>query len=309
MESSDVTATKDNLWKATGRNLVLFQKIELALKELVSLGSITVSGKTGKRGNPFENQSLGLVAAAFIQRHLPEVPLASPEIAQEPDEIILQSSYHISGEAAADLAERIRKAVPDRNRLAHRLLLDFDLATDSGRNAVLQWLEESHSEQSKLLDVLLDHHRILRESLQTITSFMQSEEGRSALFLPDIQGTAIIQRMLRAAKGLESSDGWLPVAEGAKGESRSEVAQTLERFEKKSLTDLMISSKLFEIRPEESVGGGRTLHFGRHLPWAIMTRATSHFRSGRRPSNTVPARRLKIRPVLPQRKLSGLDGR
>jgi hypothetical protein len=261
MQSSDVTTTKDDLWRATGRNLILFQRIESALKELVALGSITVSSKTGKRGNPFENQSLGLVAAAFIQRHLPEVPLASPEIAQEPDEIILQSSYHISGEAAADLAERIRKAVTNRNRLAHRLLIDFDLATDSGRNAALLWLEESHSEQSKLLEVLLDHHRMLRESLQTIISFMQSEEGESALFLPDIQGTDIIQRMLRAAKSQESSDGWLPVAEAAKGESRSEVTQTLERFGKKSLTDLMISSKLFEIRPEESMGGGTRMFY------------------------------------------------
>lgn len=256
MQSSDVASTKEDLSKGAGRNLLLFQRIELALKELVSLGSIILSSKTGKSSNPFENLSLGLVAAAFIQRHLPEVPPEIPEIAQEPDEIILQSSYHISGEAAADLAERIRKAVPDRNRLAHRLLLDFDLATDTGRNAALQWLEESHSEHSKLLDVLLNHHRMLRESLLAMISFMQTEEGKSALFLPDIQGTAIIQRMLGAAKSLESPEGWLPVAEAAKGESRSDVRRTLERFGEKSLTDLMISSKLFEIRPEVSMGGG-----------------------------------------------------
>lgn len=241
-----------------GRNLVLFQQIEHALKGLIELGSIHRSSATGVRPPPHQSQSLGLVAAAFVQRHLSNTPPVTPEVDLADDEIIFQGSFRIEGIAALELADKIMLAVPDRNRLAHLLITDFDLSCPDGLKAAAKWLDETHAKHSDLLESLRHHHRSIRESFQILAEFLTSEQGMVEMFLPDIQRHAIIQRMLRIAEARASAnpDGWISVSEAAKGEPRLDVQAALAHFGKKSLSELMLASRLFELKAEESAAGG-----------------------------------------------------
>jgi len=256
-----------------GRNLILFQQIEHALKGLIALGSICNSSISGLRPSLHQSQSLGLVAAAFIQRHLSSPHPVIPEVDLGDDEIILQSSFRIEGAAAVDLAEGIKRAVPDRNRLAHLLISDFDLSSGDGIRGASAWLDETHAEHTQLLEMLRQHHRSVREGFEIVAAFLISEQGMEEMLVPDIQRTAIIQRMLRVAEARSQAndDGWIPASDAAKGDSRSDVQLTLSNFGKKSLTELMLSSRLFELRAAESPGGGtrmlyRLARYGSLLP-------------------------------------------
>ena len=239
-----------------GRNLILFQHVEHALKGLITLGSISYSSTSGQHPSSHQSQSLGLVAVAFVQRHISTTSPLIPETDSADDEVIIQSSFQIEGAAAEDLANRIKRAVPDRNRLAHLLITDFDLSDAAGVEAATAWLDETFAEHTHLLEILKHHHRSVREGFQIIASFLSSEQGMAEMRLPHIQGTPIIQRMLLAAEAPGNAGSWIPISEAAIGESRVEVHQTLDRFGLKSLSELMLASSLFELKAEESASGG-----------------------------------------------------
>jgi hypothetical protein len=66
---TDYMTTDDGLLLKMGRNLVLFQQIEHILKGLVALSALkTTPSNSLITTDPVLKQSLGLVAAAFIQR-------------------------------------------------------------------------------------------------------------------------------------------------------------------------------------------------------------------------------------------------
>jgi hypothetical protein len=265
--------TKDTKLKGAlekiGRNLILFQHIEHALKGLITLGSISYSSTNGQRPFPHQCQSLGLVAVAFVQRHLSTTSPLFPETDSADDEAIIQSSFQIEGAAAEDLANRIKRSVPDRNRLAHLLITDFDLSDAAGVKAAAAWLDETFAEHTQLLEILKHHHCSVREGFQIIASFLSSEQGLAEIRLPHIQGTPIIQRMLLAAEAPGNAGSWIPISDAAKGESRVEVHQTLARFRLKSLSELMLASSLFELKAEESASGGTRMIYRLRSPGTV----------------------------------------
>jgi hypothetical protein len=265
---TDDTKHKGALEKI-GRNLILFQHIEHALKGLITLGSISHSSTSGQRPSFHQSQSLGLVAVAFVQRHLSTTSPLFPETDSADDEIIIQSSFQIEGAAAEDLANRIKWAVPDRNRLAHLMITDFDLSDAAGVEAATAWLDETHAEHTHLLETLKRHHRSVQEGFQIIASFLSSEQGMAEMRLPHIQDTPIIQRMLLAAEAPGNAESWIPISEAAKGESRVEVRQTLDQFGLKSLSELMLASRLFELTAEESASGGTRMLYRLKSPGAV----------------------------------------
>ncbi len=231
-----------------GRNLLLFQEIEHLLKGLVSMGSIHSSLKSGVRDGSQTKRSLGVVAATFLKRHLSAVPSETPEVPPLEDDIILQTSFCIGVTDEDSLAERIRRAVSDRNRLAHTVLVDFDLTTGTGMDGACRWLDESHAEHSGLVEI--------RESFLLTLTFLQSKEGMAEMLAHDIQSLPFVKRLRDKAAGVTDGDGWIPMGEGAKGVPRSEVDEALERSGIESLTDLMVASQLFEVRAEETARGG-----------------------------------------------------
>ena len=239
-----------------GRNLLLFQEIEHLLKGLVSMGSIHSSLKSGVRDGGQPKQSLGLVAATFLGRHLSEVPPETPEVPPLEDDVILQTSFCIGVTDEDSLAERIRRAVSDRNRLAHTVLVDFDLTTGTGMDGACRWLDESHAEHSGLVETLRDYHHEIRESFLLTLTFLQSKEGMAEMLAHDIQSLPFVKRLRDKAAGVTDGDGWIPMGEGAKGVPRSEVYEALERSGIQSLTDLMVASQLFEMRAEKDARGG-----------------------------------------------------
>lgn len=246
--------TNEELLQKIGRNLILFQKIEHVLKGLVALGALrTSSSATAKPADPVLKQSLGLVAAAFIQRHLGDW-MTEPEVKE--DEIAVFTSFRIDGPSSSELSELLLRAIPDRNLLAHLLIVDFDLSDREGQSAAVAWLDSSFDEHSRLLATLIDHHRALREGFNLIASFLQSKEGMNEFFLPDIQEAAVVQQLAKSVARPGTTDGWTYLAEAARAISGTEVQQALGRFGMKSLTELLAASRLFELRAEETPSGG-----------------------------------------------------
>lgn len=245
-------AANDEFLLKVGRNLILFQKIEHVLKELVALGAISISnGKVGAP-DPVLKQSLGLVASAFIQRHLGD---STSEPALKDNEVTVHTSFRIEGQVAAELTQMLLRAIPDRNRLAHRVIAEFDVSCNRGRRAAICWLDRSFSDHSPLLAALTNHQRTIRDGFREIVSFLQSKEGASAFFRLQVQGDRVVQQVVEAVAPAAGSNGWTLLADAARSLSRAEVRHTLRCFGMKSLTELLAASRLFELRAEESPSG------------------------------------------------------
>ncbi|RYD38784.1 MAG: hypothetical protein EOP85_16855, partial [Verrucomicrobiaceae bacterium] len=239
-----------------GRNLLTFQKIEYFLKGLVSLGSIHCSIKSGVRDSGHSKQSLGMVAATFLRKHLSEVPPETPEVIPQEGDMILQTSFCIETSEEEYLAKRILRAIKDRNRLAHTLVVDFDLNSGTGVDDACRWLDESHAEHSGLVETLRGYHRKIRESFLLAADFLRSEAGMAEMLAHDIQNLPLMKRLRDNAAGVTDGEGWIPMGEGAKDVPKSEVDEALKRSGLKSLTELMVASQLFEVRAEKTTRGG-----------------------------------------------------
>lgn len=258
MKGENDETIANGLFLKAGRNLLLFQEIEHLLKDLVSMGAISLP-EGSERENAMMNQSLGMVVKAFAGRHLEgsKIPQPGPEA----DEVSVRTGFVIQGEAADELSQRLSRAVSDRNNLAHHLLTSFDLQAEEGRQAAMVWLEESFAEHNSLLTDVLQYHETVRRGFEEIFSYLRTHEGHRELFLPEIRSTTLVQNLSAAALVLADSDGWTPLAEAVSELPRTEIQATLSALRLRSLTDLITSSKLFELRADQTPSGGTRMMY------------------------------------------------
>ncbi len=152
---SDFASLHSEIERLIGRNLLLYQRIELILKELDRLSRISgtieelpeVIAKAHHRSN---RHTLGGAASRFAKQ-------AASTISEDPvdlkgDSFHLALHWNIEEDTPSRQAreERIRKVVADRNRLAHGILIYFDLTLPQGCEDLMSWLDSAHESAHKL---------------------------------------------------------------------------------------------------------------------------------------------------------------
>lgn len=168
MENSDqLKASSDEALRRIGRNLLLFQHVELLLKFILARGSFrgTVSelkllAESGMKQE--DRRMMGELIKPLITGHLTPIDSAAllPPASDEPS-ISVNVTFEHNEEERAAFQRQLEELVAERNELVHHALTRFNLRSLEGCKAASEALQNQR-----------DRIWPLREKLKSMLSSM-----------------------------------------------------------------------------------------------------------------------------------------
>lgn len=258
----------DEVLRKVGRNLVIYQQIELMLKALAKWAPISgtlsdITAEREKRSSTISKFGMGqaMQSALSVIGADPTEPL--PQAPADIAEVWLSMSVHLSGgeTLAATIQPDIDAMRAQRNELVHHLLENWDMQSppscteissqlDRQREAALAVRERLKS----LLDALVE---ISREHL---TAWESGGVGDQALRLHSLQCTPTVRRLVEIVDRATSQGGWVDLGTAGRllrEHDSSGLDDLLKAQKLKGLGQLVARVGLFDERLESTPSGTR----------------------------------------------------
>jgi hypothetical protein len=186
-EETELQSARDEVLRAIGRNLLLFQRAELMLKQLNAIGSFTSRGGEvqdtfAARKARFDKQTLGQQLKHLQENHFAERdPFEGPidEADGSVNTIGFDFSLGVTDPEARKLAQD--EMVKERNHLVHQMFAEFDSdSLEQCRETLVKLNEQRESilpEFQRIADELI----AVSEGIACTAAFFASPEGQAAL--------------------------------------------------------------------------------------------------------------------------------
>jgi hypothetical protein len=265
ISQKNLIKVQDEVFRKIGRNLLIFQKIELMLKYLIDNGKVSgylreLNENQELRATAAVNRTMGNLGGQCMetafQEH--EESLREPLEVKEP-----YISFSFTVRADSDFYESKRQSlkslVDDRNNFIHHLLPRFN--PDSMESC----LEiERHLDQQR--EKLIPEHNYLKsliesfeEAKKAYIKYFESEEGKRQFDLSLLQQSPLVTLLLNVSLHQSRFDGWtlLNVAgQRIRQILPGEMEQLKSKWGYKSLKELVLACDLFEVIEEPTEKGG-----------------------------------------------------
>jgi len=265
-----IEEAKNEVLRKIGRNMLLFQQMELLLKALVSTSNL--SGYSSELGanqaskiKSVKTQTMGQLVGQYIENNNPD----KNKISDEPEdlkEIYISFSCYIETdeETHKQQKEVMSSLVKERNNLIHHFLPTFD-HTSTG----------SCIDAQKRLDKQADKVRLevnnfrailtaLNKSKKEIADVMQTKQYSDFIEVSFAQQSPLANILTELAQAKTGEHDWVVLNEAIciiNKKAPSELKNLKQNHGSKKLKNMMMKTKLFEFSEEETAkGGNRVLY-------------------------------------------------
>jgi len=261
----DPTASRDEVLRKIGRNVVLFQELENVLKFLASLqhpstpmGKVRAAGD--ERTESIRVKTLGQVAGQVVAELFAtsDAQASAPEAITEP---WLSFSFRIALDQGAieDSRRKLKALIEERNDLVHHLLSRWNLRDAESCNALSIELDQQR------LKIILEIERFrayangVGEMAKELQAFIDSEDGRRHFDLMFLQNSRLTMLLTQVALTQAREDGWTLLSV-AGAQLRSQIPEQFEKLKREhgegSLRKLVAAIDLFDLQLEPTPNGG-----------------------------------------------------
>jgi len=275
--SNQATVNKNQLEKATnevlrkiGRNVLLFQQMELALKDLVSTANISgyVSELESKQIDKIESvkiQTMGQLVGQYNESNNPEQNGNSDEPENLKEAYLSISTYiEIDEKTHNQQKELLASLVEERNNLIHHFLPTFN---SSCINSCID-AQKILDKQSDKVRLEIENFRIIltaqKKMKNDIADFMQTKQFGDYINMIYTQQSSLANILIELTQTIVREDGWVALSKAASTidqKHHSELINLKQNHGCKKLKDMMIKTNLFEFSEEETTkGGNRVLY-------------------------------------------------
>jgi len=248
-----------------GRNILLFQQLEYALKYVVANGRF--SGYSSDLKNIIESkresvnkQTMGQLVGQFVESHNP----ARDESLNEPEELkeahfLFDFRVKTDEKSYEDQKETLSRLVLERNKLVHHLLPEFDPNSFESCEQVERKLDD----QADRVRVEVKNIQSLAQSLsdmrKKVSDFLSSQEGQKAYLLSFLRQDRLVILLSEISTQVAREDGWTlmnTAGQLVKQHAPDELELLHKGTEHKSLKSLMLKTEMFEFSEEHTDKGG-----------------------------------------------------
>ena len=177
--SPELTAARNLAYQGVGRNLLQFQRLELLLKYLLGRhqGYYTIEtmvDEMKRREEAQERKTLGLLAGDLFEKVI--LKPASDDFLPADDAKEGQFSHRfcirITEEVHQEWQSRLKDLVDERNRLVHLSLLNWDLDTIEGCQAVVAELDEQRGRIVAEFERVKRYYEFFTQSMKQVLEEM-----------------------------------------------------------------------------------------------------------------------------------------
>lgn len=266
---TELESLKNEVHRKLGRNIILFQKIELLLKFL--LANSKISGYLDelkiiqeRQNKIFEKQTLGQLANQFVEN----IIFSSGKIDDEPNVLKAKGIWiSIDCKFSSDSTvyedyEQEKKSlgliVAERNELVHHFFLKWDLTLVDGWNSAEHYLDKQYEKIKNEFQRLKVLAELLEEGRKDIGNFMKTDEGKAWLKFQFIT-SKLVNLLDEITVKKSRSDGWTLLSHAEKilrEEVPEEIDLLKKQYKQKTLKNWMMSIELFDFDYEITKKGG-----------------------------------------------------
>ena len=253
----------NELHRKIGRNILLYQKIELAMKDLLAKNNtsgkaVELSKISGTRLRDNKKKTLGGLTQSFINDFYKSDGIGEQDFDDTQPSIGLNIS--IKTENISDIEEYYQDIVSARNFIVHNLLERHEFNAVEKCSEVEAYLDSAYDKARQFLNDLLAIYDLFQEFSQKL----QSESEYIGDRIQKITDADEISRHMafEMIQDLKRDDGWIVLSKASNilREKHPELFVDMKKYGHNSLKKVMESSDLFEFYGEEtSKGGNRDL--------------------------------------------------
>lgn len=263
-----------------GRNLLVFQRIEANLKQLMSanrlafhlpVGTDADSARAALENDLARHRKIAgkrkkTNLGPLVSDYLEEVVAGKepPPEADRPDCIGLQFTYRreLPAEAIQLERERLAAVVQERNALVHHFLDRLVPFTPENQEAARDWLDAQHARAFVLLQELRCQRTAIAEAWQAHMAYLNSPGFGRELEHAWLLDSPLVQAFATMAEQAARTDGWV-VYDNARRIIRENLPDALDRLQDRyghaKLIDVLRATGVFEFHEEPTSRGGRRL--------------------------------------------------
>lgn len=182
---------KQALFAKIGRNVVLFQQLEMLLKHLISRSEISgtsseLLSKIEEREKKTFRKTMGQLAGDYVGDILAPVS-DEPDFSKEPENltepwISFKFSFGDSEKFQAEMREHMADLVTQRNDLIHTLLPRLDLESEEKCEVLCAQLDKQADQIRNSVKHFQGVYKGFLKAVAEQASFMMSEEGKEMMF-------------------------------------------------------------------------------------------------------------------------------
>lgn len=218
MSEDDFQAALQEAQSKIGRNVLMFQKFEFAMKALVIESNFSGTAETieknrSDRKKSIQSLPLGMVVGQFLES------IYSGDCDQkisDEDSSKAHVAFSYKVEGSNDLYNHYKNLyaslVADRNQLIHHLFEHFDLRTIESCRELSAHLDQQLSRFEPELKSLLELGREITKMRKILAEVISSKAGQRLLFeglMPDENRLDVVLREI--CELTPRSDGWMPL--------------------------------------------------------------------------------------------------
>lgn len=250
----------NELHRKIGRNILLYQKIELAMKDLLAKNN--TSGKSVELSKVYETRlrdnkkkTLGLLTQYFVNDFYKNEEINEQNFDDTQHSIGLNIS--IKTENVSDIERYYQDVVAERNLIVHNLLERYEFDTVKKCSEVEAYLDSEYDKAKLFLNDLLAIYELFKEFSQKL----QSESEYLVRRIQRFNDADEISRHMASEmiQNLKRDDGWivLSIASSRLRAECPELFVDIKKYGYNSLKKVIESSDLFEFYSEKTLKGGK----------------------------------------------------
>jgi hypothetical protein len=270
-QDDEVTAIRNEVFRKVGRNLYIFQQIEALLKHLNVITDLSgpvsqIRAITERKVNKSYKSNMGplvknLVENIYTTAERIKLEEDANENLSEIKELHIRTRFNreTTPEYIATRKKILNELVAERNQLVHHLF-------NNVKHDSVELFVEIDSILDEQRERIVAEHEYLRvmvkefaDAAKAHDDFIHSTEGKHHLDLMFIQQSSLVQKLSELAISSSDKNGWIPLAH-AGNQVKSIYADDLDHLKKqfglKTLKDILIASKVFDLKSEQTNKGG-----------------------------------------------------
>ncbi len=263
------TPETDEVLRRVGRNVVIFQQVELLLKVLNANSEVRgpasqLAAIVERQAEIVHKKTMGELAGRLVSTVLQ--PLDEHESPDEIDEVWLGFRFSIDGDAGfTDSHDKEMRALVDkRNDLIHHFLPRWQSAVSGDTEAALDYLDSQRTDALRMMERLQGWVISLQTARKQLAEFWASPEGLRQVELAFLRGSALVMMLGEIAVRAARPDGWALLSMAGhliKREAPVELQDLRKRFGLPNLKGVLLATELFDVVDEPTASGStRTVY-------------------------------------------------
>lgn len=271
------TPVTDEVLRRVGRNLVIFQQVEHALKFMTTHARFHAPASQFAERFAKHAESIAKKSMGDLAGKLTGTVLAQDERDGTPDVIEeawfgFRFTIETDAESVARHEAELKELVDRRNELVHHFLPRWQAAVGGDADTALAWLDEQRGAAIGMLDRLQGWARIVETARKEHAAFLASEEGARQMELLFLRSSRLVVMLGQIAMATPRADGWTVLQTAGnliRRDAPSELLDLRARFGHATLKAVLLATELFDVEEEATPGGGTRTIFRINERWRL----------------------------------------